>query len=781
MRQARTTVLAATIAAMLSPEAHAKPADPAVLAANPALDALEAATPGALDVVFRNGGTVPTFVAGKFPSQAGLPEITALAFLEAHGGVFGIEGTGGLVIDHVIDVGWGSVVRWHQAIDGIPVEFSSVTVRTDVSGRPRAVLVNVVPAAAVESTVPAFGPAEAAVIAQDAASEAFLAHLGEDAATLVILPLPGGDARLAWKVVPGAVPALLSNPIVYIDAITGETLLVRNGIWTDRLASVYTENPIRTPTPVEVTLPNMPALSTNLTGTRTVARNCLDLHETTTITYLGITLALHTCSEVQKATADGSGDFVFTPDPLAPEDDFAEAQMYYSVERAYDYYNSLGFDLLNEVPIPATVNFRAPIDVYGAVDLAAIMAATDPYGVLYPFDNAMFVEAGNLLDILTRPDDSMVFGQGTEGDFAYDGDVVTHELGHAVVAATCALTGYSYDEQGLDASTGALNEGFADTGAAFMTGDSVVGDYAGSWLTGGGIRDIDADNSCPGDMMGESHYDSLMFTGAEWDAGEALTADLDTLRAAFFAAEITLSPMSDFDEASAALVAAVETSLGTDAATTMANALDAHNVSACQRIVDLAEGIPLSTILVVPAQAMVLVREPLVPGPVQLRFNAARGFQQLNLSFRVQPDPYATFLGGGTPTPAVLFKRGPDPITFGYTGTAVTGDWDQILEPSAMSAGYYEVNFWIDGEGIPAGDYYFMIGSGGQAGLQAYQIRAIGTDVPYPVEEDEAEPVPETPEPEPDAVDEVEPTPDADADAGDGGGRDEGCGCTLAS
>jgi hypothetical protein len=51
--------------------------------------------------------------------------------------------------------------------------------------------------------------------------------------------------------------------------------------------------------------------------------------------------------------------------------------------------------------------------------------------VLPPLDNAFFASAGTF-----QSDDLsagiMAFGQGTVVDYAYDGDVVFHELGHAV-------------------------------------------------------------------------------------------------------------------------------------------------------------------------------------------------------------------------------------------------------------------------------------------------------------------------------------------------------------
>ncbi|MBW2264242.1 MAG: hypothetical protein JRG91_19935 [Deltaproteobacteria bacterium] len=740
---------------------------------NPALSVLLEASDGPVKLVFRKDGLVPTFAAGALHSCTGLAENTSMKFLMAHGAAFGIGDPSLLVMDHVIDVGIGSVVRFHQELAGIPVEFGGITVRTDTSGRVRAVAADVVDLSEA-STVPEIATVSAIVLARETASDLRMAHLTTPRSDLVFLPVAGG-VRLAHRVRLGAVPAFLSNPVVYIDALDGSTLLVRNAIRFDKLADVYEENPIATPTIVTVTLTNLPDGSTNLTGSRALARNCPDLHETTHIEFMGIPLDIHTCSEVQQATADSSGDFIYTPEPMSAGDDFAEAMIYYAVERAYDHYRGLGFDLLDEVPLPATVNFRTPLNVYAPIDLAAITAATDPYGTLHPFENAMFVEAGNLFDILTRTEDSIIFGQGTMGDFAYDGDVVTHEFGHAVVAATCNLQSYSFDAFGLDASPGALNEAFADVGAFLDTADSVVGDYAGSWITGAGIRDVDVDNACPEALTGESHEDSLMFTGALWDIVQAFPSDADAIERAFFAAQIMLNSLSDFDEATAGIIAAIETSLGATAAATAATHFDAHNTAACERVVHLDWGYTHSNILhMVPGAMMASVNDPFVPGPLQFHVDATMYYEQLILTFRAQADQMSMFTGGEI-APAVVFKRGSDPIAFEYSGATVTGDWTLVKDAEETSAGYYEVRLWLDGEGIPADEYHFMIANTADSGLNAYQIRVLPTDDPYPRPDDE-EPVAEE-------ADAAEPVDDASTDAeddGDGGGG-KGCGCSLAS
>ena len=766
MSSGRASLLLVSAVLLLSSPAEAASID------NPALSALLEASDGPVKLVFRKDAGVPTFAAGRLQSTTGPADAMAIQYLSAHGAAFGILDPALLARVHVIETGIGSVVRFRQELLGIPVEFGGVTVRTDTSGRVHAVAADVVDLSGLP-TIPEIAVDSAITLARESAADLRMAHLTNPRSDLVFLPL-GGEVRLAHRVRLGAVPALLSNPVVYIDALDGTTLLVQNGIRFDKLADVYEENPTVTPTLVTVTLSSLPDGSTNLTGPRTLARNCPDLHETTHIEFMGIPLDIHTCSEVQQATADTSGDFIYTPEPMSAEDDFAEAMMYYAVERAYDHYRGLGFDLLDEVPLPATVNFRTPVNVYAPIDLAAITAATDPYGTLHPFENAMFVSAGNWFDILTRTEDSIIFGQGTRGDFAYDGDVVTHELGHAVVAATCNLQSYSFDTFGLDASPGALNEAFADTGTFLDTADSVVGDYAGSWVTGAGIRDVDTDNACPSALTGESHEDSLMFTGALWDILQAFPSDVAAIEQAFFTAQISLNPLSDFDEATAAVISAIDTALGSTAAATATTHFDAHNTAACERVVHLDWGYTHGSLLhMVPGAMMAGVNDPFVPGPLQFHVEATTYYEQLILTFRAQADQMSMFTGG-TIAPTIVFKRGPDPIAFEYSGATVTGDWTFVRDAEETSAGFYEARLWLDGEGIPADEYHFMIASAADSGLNAYQIRVLPTDDPYPRPDDE-EPVAEEAE-------ETEPSEDASTDVeeeGDDDGGGKGCGCAI--
>src|SRR5205085_6333958 len=110
-----------------------------------------------------------------------------------------------------------------------------------------------------------------------------------------------------------------------------------------------------------------------------------------------------------------------------------------------------------------------------------------------------------------------LFGQGDAVDYAYDGDVVAHELGHAIVAATAGFGDPVLDRWGSDNAPRALNEGIADYFSCARAGDPHVGEYAsgGAW-SGGSIRDLGAVERYTDDLSGEVHNDSVPFLSTLW-------------------------------------------------------------------------------------------------------------------------------------------------------------------------------------------------------------------------------------------------------------------------
>lgn len=86
-------------------------------------------------------------------------------------------------------------------------------------------------------------------------------------------------------------------------------------------------------------------------------------------------------------------------------------------------------------------------------------------------------------------------------------DIIYHEYGHAVHLSSVIPYVGEFDE--------AVSEGFADSLATSITGDSVIGRY---FLTNGsGIRDLEPDMRWPEDQGYDPHQTGLILGGALWD------------------------------------------------------------------------------------------------------------------------------------------------------------------------------------------------------------------------------------------------------------------------
>jgi hypothetical protein len=126
-----------------------------------------------------------------------------------------------------------------------------------------------------------------------------------------------------------------------------------------------------------------------------------------------------------EGASDENGDFyVPLPDILKPEDNadgddlYAEVSMYFHAERFVDQMKREGVDKFKCDVSTMLANYRTPTLSPSYPDL--------PYT---PLNNAYWTNTCEPTKGVT-----MIFGQGHEVDFGYDGEVVYHELGHGMVS-----------------------------------------------------------------------------------------------------------------------------------------------------------------------------------------------------------------------------------------------------------------------------------------------------------------------------------------------------------
>jgi hypothetical protein len=648
-----------------------------------------------------------------------------------------------------------------------------------------------------------------------------------------------GRGRLAWEVHFGALPGLLSNLWFYVDATTGELLSKQNRIVFQYQGRAFETNPgpyqgpYVDPIVVDLDIPvggfvytepeyepeMIPTTACEydagvdagdcdcpdsdcvwLSHAQHASMNCPDYHLTIPLDLSFIMPDLeidaHFCTETQTAFADASDQYFYEwtgdnwgLDDLNMDDKFAEVQMFFHVSSAYDYFMSLMDDHAESAtydwdghetrPLMATVNFKLPIDpaTMGDNMLEIVAQLSDPYGEMFPFDNAFFMPGSDEsigIPGFSKPYDSIVFGQGTLIDFGWDGDVILHEFAHSVdnsiTGSTSMFTNFG-DEWGVNPEPGGLSEGYGDIFPAFMSNESTMGEYSLAAFGPGSVRDLAGDDICPDYLEGEVHADSPGWSQSVYQARDAAAGDDEDARHRFeqatFIGLSSFVPQTGFAEQAAVILAAVEDLLGADAAADAAEMFAAHGTDDCPRIMgDGGSGsMSKEQQLAMPATVNGGVTTPFVPGHMQFMVTAGEGVPAVNLEFVLETGGGSSPFGeSGEADPRVIVRHDA-PIQFEYEGGGAVVD-DDVLGPFAMDD---DTRFSLvaeGGTGLAPGEYYLMPVNVGDGPGTMFSIEASAGE---PIAGDDGTHTTEGWSP-----------PDAGNDAGAVPGKgSEGCGCSL--
>jgi hypothetical protein len=464
---------------------------------------------------------------------------------------------------------------------------------------------------------------------------------GATEATLVADPRPSGTVAV-WLVSPEPDPATLDNPLFAVDAETGEMMRLYDQASSVRL-SAYLRNPALDEAPG-----NYPAVQFNvgsqvLRGPVFAAMNCIPGG------------GEYCSASFIAGPTTPAGDFLHqapdVDDPeavLAPMDPFAEVSLYYHADKFMNWIRPFGVPTLDCT------------DRGESATLVANYRRILGGGGFEPYNNARYT---------ARCDRLLVFGQGDDVDYAYDGDVVAHELGHAVVDKVNGGVRLLEPRLRLDAmvvDAGALNEAFADFLAEAFAGDPLLGEYIGTYGSGSsGIRNADNSFTCPQSFGGEVHQDSEAMAGALW---EARTLWGNAVVRIVLNAIAVLPDDASMEDASAALVNVTRWRLGPGHAETMAQILAQRGLDKCRRIVDIDD--LRGGIEVQPPEFAI----PYAPPPLQLRVEVPPGSASLHVFWDAEAEE-----DGGI-RPGVLVKFG-EPFVYGYNDAA----WPPTLVHGADS------------------------------------------------------------------------------------------------
>lgn len=580
----------------------------------------------------------------------------------------------------------------------------------------------------------------------------------------------GTDVRLAWEFFvppqgPGAQPLL-----VWVDAQTGVVLGERDPrVFEDPvptpspapeppppIANVYVHNPWIDAQTLQVGLGEQ-AID-DLASTHFVIQACQDLQETISVKDVaGKAWDAHVCT-TQPAPGPVDGNYLYEPIPYPQEvardeDGFSAPNLYYHLEHVVPWFETFGFTGFEFLPVEVTANVRYP----NAIDALLL---EDPTAPLSPLNNAYFQAGYGSEGIFHQP--QLVFGQGSVSDFAYDADVVYHELTHGVVNSVGGPQYAVLDERGASLESSALNEGFADYFSSALQNDPTVGEYAGlRWEPeGAGIRDLEIEARCPEFLIGQQHNDSQPFSAALWDIRQALGAvDPQPVDQAIFNALGGLDESAQISDGAASVLASVEAGLGSEAAQVAQAALEARGLLACERVVPV---VPQGMETVILDYTPIMGRKTwgavnAIPGNVQLTFEVPAGRQEVRIRFR-QPRYKGVMLPSyGTAndvrTVDILLREG-NPLSFTYDNTSgglqinTTYTFSSVsqAQPDApletSTSLYYDFEGRFEVESAEATRYYLIFVNWSQDSANLYDVRMEVGEAPAevtPVPEETAE------------------------------------------
>lgn len=325
----------------------------------------------------------------------------------------------------------------------------------------------------------------------------------------------------------------------YVDAMNGRILRTGNLVkFASNKTKVFDENPVSTPDPIEIDLlwvgddaeGKLSAAADEKGLRKVVSANCPDEGET--FDYYGYQVPR--CTVKQIANKEENESFIYEDwtnginYKLDTDDIYPEIALYYHMTKIYDYLAGLGLEEYTELP-----NHRGTNPILGVANFQ-MMAYSGRNITLQPMDNAFFSKYDPSFSEMFFGDyeysksDALVFGQGTNADFSYDGDVVYHEFGHGVVdgIANFEYEGWA-DKYGFSNEIMGMNEGMADVFSFIITEDPCLAEYVakGVGRNGGAIsldgtlclRTTTNENLVNEDFNGEAHNDGLPLVGAHWE------------------------------------------------------------------------------------------------------------------------------------------------------------------------------------------------------------------------------------------------------------------------
>lgn len=562
------------------------------------------------------------------------------------------------------------------ALHGVPLRGAFETVVLRDGAPPRVV-------ASRRSVVEAERQPHEARLAAEDASAIIRARdrLEPRSAPQLVYVLVLGRPLLAWEVeLPLEREPIASLRTVWISAMTGRVLGERDAAWSSR-ARVFPLNPVRTPEPVDAELTSIDATEAGvpLVSPGVEVLGCGPESAATPPPWWNP----GECVPVARALSDANGDWIvplpdvgLVEDNRAVDDLYAEVAAYHHVERFLDAMTERGVTTRRCERFTVVVN-RHSFD-----------EEQNPS----PSGGAQFVDN---CDPEVSP--TLLIGQGKDVDYAYDADVLYHEMGHSVVQDVSPLGLFErrYGRWGIVSESGAINEAIADYLAMSVSGDPELAEYIGRFDVASGspyLRTADNTAVCPDDLIGEWHSDGRIVSGAMW----ALRSRLGTIVDEIVLRALTMLPadatLEDFGQASwqVAQDLAAEGLLDQFGLALAERSLGARGLRDCPHVID-------DPLLATRGKRMRLAAAdegitPFAPGPFQLRYRVPADATEVTVFFSMTAEGSDAEAAG-----SLLVKRADEPIAFAFDmvemmegddGVEViqaSGDYDLEIEAESLN------------------------------------------------------------------------------------------------
>jgi hypothetical protein len=327
--------------------------------------------------------------------------------------------------------------------------------------------------------------------------------------------------------------------------------------------------------------------------------------------------------------------------------------------------------------------------------------------------------------------------QGTITDWAYDGEVVYHEMVHALMHTTTPLGWWTPDSLGIDPAPGGLHEGFSDYLAGAVTGNAEMNLYAGDEGDGPKpLLNLDQVKRCGDVLSGEEHDESVPWSTALWAIRKSLRsgAKRDMFNRAVMRTLMGLGQFDGFERARELVLAELEIAseefideqgLGASEASALRDIVakapekfDARELPDCNRRVkelvpgDVKDGVYLRGPI---ALGFDRFEGQLVPAPIQFELTIPRDTHAIMISIDESFAYSEEIKAPGMPElpeMQVLLKAGTEPLEWTWNLPTGTSDAELTAAVDIVEGEFGTAEGIIEGD-FPAGTYYLQLANSG--------------------------------------------------------------------